>query len=210
MSKAYNALVSRFIDWNLDGVGQEQGRYQDYSYKDFRFFNQHYPIARIVTVPNSGRKVRLVRAGSGNSWMGGKIVIRGGAFETYYVPDIGIFSPYEGDWLKEEDMHRRQGYIMLQQVRSFAELHLSQTNGKKLQEGYNQSSLQGALDKLYVRFDKYSELFNLGWEPLPDMYRSELREQIERMVKAYNDPKSVLRRERSSARKLAKKTLGLD
>jgi hypothetical protein len=209
MSKVYNALIQRFIEWNLAEAGQDHGRYQDWSYKEFRFFNQHYPIARIVTTA-AGEKVRLVKAGSGNSWMGGKLTFFGNAFHTYYVPDIGVFSPYEGDYLPEPDMHRRQGYIMLQQVRCFAEDKLDTMNGKKLQERNVASNLQGALQRLYERFDKYSQLFNLGWDPLPIMYQSELAGEIDRMIRIYNNPKMVQKRERAAARKLAKKTLGLD
>jgi hypothetical protein len=208
MSKGYHELIARYVQWNLNGSGQDRGRYSDWSYRESRFFNQHYPIARIVSLP-SGEKVRLVRSGQGNSWHGGKLTVDGKQFHTYYVPDVGVFSLYEGDWLPEDKMHQRTGYIMLQQVRCYAETQLERLNGKKLQERGCADRTQRGLTLLYERFDKYSALFELGWDPLPGMYATELAEQMDRMLAAYNDPKAVIKRQRAAARTLAKKTLGL-
>jgi hypothetical protein len=205
---AHEAMSQRYLLWNVERQGEDQSRKSEQSYwwRGPIWYDGAIPCTRFV----QGARGRwfLLTKHTGPT-------IRAKDFNNSYsrlvVPDIGVFSRYEDDWLPEADMHERLRYIMLQQVREFTELRIECHTDKTIAEQpMTVSSNRAQLSQLYIKYEDYAKHFDLGWGKLPGMYMDGFDEAVRIKAGRWNDPDAVRRRERAKARKLASKALDLD
>lgn len=212
MSKAYFAMMDRFTDFNVLGLGKDSGHCDEYHWKGRMLWQHEWCMQRWVKLPD-GVRVRLIKhakskfnAGKG---MAGKGMTCETPYLSYFVPDLGVFSSFEGDFLPEDQLHRRQGYIMTKQIETYPERAMKRLTGSLLMDVRAFKAEKELMEALCQRYDKYRKLFALEW---PDLDMTHLAHFIDLMTEKrdrYMDPKSTAQRERKKARELAKKTLGL-
>ncbi len=205
---AREAMSRRHILWNLHREGEDQSRKseQHYWWRGPIWYDGNIPCSRFVQGVR-GRWFQLIKH-TGPLTSDKDLNNR---FQRLVVPDIGVFSRYEDDWLPEADMHERIRYILLQQVREYTELRIETHTDKTIAEmAHIASSQRAQLSQLYLKYEDYSKHFGLDWGKLPTMYMEGFDEAVRVKTNRWKDPDAVRRRERAKARKLAKEALGLD
>jgi hypothetical protein len=210
MSKVYFQTLQRYLDWNVCGEGKDSGHYDEYHWHGPFWFQHEWCLQRFVSLPgDTGAKVRLIKHARSSFNAGKNMAANDKPFLSYFVPDLGVFSSFEGDFLPEDKMHQRQGYIMLKQIETYADRTMKKLTGSALAETRVFKTQEQLMVALCTRYDKYRKLFELEWPDLDGKYLADFIDRLTERRDKYTDPKAVERRERSKARELAKKTLGL-
>jgi len=197
MSKAVNKINAKFRDCfskDIPATGKINDRY---FINDIMYTGRHMPFIRLVRSP-SGQVVELFEYRDAVSSRLG----------TFFLPDIGVRSRHEGDRLSLEELHMRLKYLLLMDASAFPVEATENRPAFALKDA--RKSLISKLNEHYARWEKYSNTFGLGWGPLPELYKMRLNDILESKIRRWDDPAAVEARERTAARRQAKKAMGLD
>lgn len=200
-------------DFLLNGLGkldQRAGSGGDVWWRDRVLFHENTACWRVIDLPHrdSKRHAVLTRYYT----LGSKAYP--GVLEHYRVlavPDIAVFSRYEGDMLGDDGLTHRLRFTWLRQMQWHVDVTAARYNGKQLYErnGKVATALRDELDRMIECYHAYEMAVMPGWDSLPN-YRCKLDELISHKVGAYRDPDAIRRRERAKARAKALEALGLD
>lgn len=209
--------------WNrhLHGVSRSKDRtyFTDYGlwYDRDVVFYRYLPVIRAVPMP-SGEFVYLVRCGvNDSSWNWAKI-LREGLKEQrviHFTNCIGVFSTKRGDRVDGQLLLERMRHMIMHQLEDRLDrVHEEDFEGEGRimlagRESHALLTFQRLIDNAYMAWDGLRIAFDLHWGPMPD-YAPIYRDKFRTALDAYMDPKAVEKRERATARRVAKKAFGLD
>jgi len=202
--------VERWLLFNIRGEGiRKSTRADKHSYIGPIYYAHQWPIARLVMLPDGHYAClnkHYVHPANPTGW-----TVDGGPRLTLNlsVPDIGVFSGYDGDWLSDTQLHERLRDFWMKVERA-REMHFPQLVSGDSSGGGMQRTLRGAVDNATKEYRAYSAAFQLGWHSFPTIFRSELDQVIEDRSRVYFSDAEVKKRERATARAGAKRALGLD
>lgn len=200
----------RFIKWNVMGVDGDRLTSGNWSFRGSVLFYQYRPQKRFIK-DKLGRPVMLRRQYATSDSVSTKPIERSMGDVKYLewtLPDIGVWSWYEGDMLSQGELHERMQFLFMAELRCYADTVLKPMSGADL-GAKGQAAVVKHVDAMYERYDAYNQLFAQHWAPMPEMYRTEIIELMNAKVKRYHDPKQVAARDRMHARKIAKKAFGI-
>lgn len=195
-------LLSAFIDHNMTGGGRSAAAKGSYWYRGTVLYYNQTPSWRFIDGVK-GTKVMLVKH---LGYAPPKQDPYKGRMKARSVPDIGVFSHFEGDMLPDNQVLDRVRYIMLSQVRELVYETMPKINADQL-ESYKADDLRKTLKEMYKRYNDLRVATGCGWNDMPTIYIEQLEDGMKQKIDAYNDPAAVKARERSAARKLAVKAL---
>jgi hypothetical protein len=195
----------RWLNLNLNGVGKSTGKSSVHFYRDNVYFYNGLPVQRIFDRGVGRKSVLAIK----NSVVYVPKFYKD-AVELIGVEDLGVFSMYPNDFLKDDKAHERQRFIMLSCIREFVDETVPGYTDELASEGNSLGAVTRTISNYYEKYEHYAELFGLDWPKLPESYRERVIDTIYRKRDAWSDPKNVAKRERAQAKRLANKALGLD
>jgi hypothetical protein len=131
-------------------------------------------------------------------------------FHKISVSDVGVFSRFDGDWLNDANTHERIRWLMLLEMAELVDEHVARLTGDEANKQSTLKTYEKSMARKYETYESYSRIFGLNWPAAPTSYRERMVAAIYEKKDRWNDPKSVQRRERMVAKRLAHKVLGLD
>jgi hypothetical protein len=215
---SYYSLRDRWLDFNIDGKGKPTGKEGNNRYDNNVLYDGNNPQQRfmrdawnapvVLAWTYDSAAIHQPRPDTGTP--GTRYFVPGNRTLFFHVPDIGVFSRFEGDQMTDDDLHDRLKYVFLMEARSYCEEKVERKTAEQLQHSWCRDQLERGINAQYERWDEYSRTFRLRWPDLPDLYREQVVSTINNKVEAYLDPKAIARRQRNHARSLAKKALEVE
>lgn len=194
-------LTKRWIQANLyEGGGS--GKDGHWWFRDNVLFYQKGPYRRFVQRGKLAAMV-LTLDREGNYYGKGRL----DPCVTMSVPDLGVFSPFAGDYIDDKELHQRMSKIMTAQIRDYVNEDVNALSG-----GDSKAKHEACIKKLetfYKRWEDYSREFGLKWEPAAPLYMRSALALIDQKVEEWQDPINIERRTREHSRRLLKKALDL-
>jgi hypothetical protein len=196
-------IYQRWLDYNTKGKGKESGGSGCHRYYRNVYYYNDVPQHRFYK--REGKKAIIAVI---NALFYEKA--HQNVAERVYVEDIAVFSKYPDDMLDDEKAHDRQRYMMLCAALHLVDVVVPGWSDEECAETKRIAFARGLLENRIEVYKRYSNAFDLHWPPLPASLESRMLTIIEMKADRWRDPKSVERRERQQARRLANKALGLD
>ena len=206
------SVEESYIRWNVAGIGNGHMSVGNWRFRKEVMYYQDRPFKRFVRdakrLPIQLR--RLSTQADPEFWKVAPTEAHWDnniAYQYWTLPEIGVLSRYEDDMITPAELHERHKFLFFAELRQAAIDLVRPMAGADLEK--QASSILSGIDKMYARYHNYSLTFGLKWTDMPKMYRDEVVIAINTKIERYHDPKSVAQRERTHARKIAKKAFGL-
>lgn len=211
-------ILSKWSHWVMRREGKHTLMPSDkrYGYVDTVLFSNDWPVARILPGPNPGTFVSLTRTGVHAIKLPDAQLPN--LVGLAYVPCVGVFTNIPGDMLDIPETHQRVLRLHALQAAQFVD-RVQDSTGRHLFEQmgtaqnkvpiYRADELSKDLDTIYTRHKQYRNLFALPDKPLPEQYRVMLADIIADRRKFYFSRKEKEKRDRTNARRQAKRALGV-
>lgn len=199
-------IHDRWLQWNIYGTGKDKytlgsatGRYRG----NVLYYNGE-PAARVVKRPHGGW-CKLYK------WQIGSIPadLKYDCMELY-VSHLGVWSRFDDDQISDDDLHTRTQFLMVSEVVEYVNESIDARSDESFERKNAVDVVTRQLDIWNERYKKYSDMFDLRWPDLPDAFWSQARAKAQAKHDRFMDPAAVTKRERSKARRMAMKALGLD
>ena len=203
-------VETQYITWNFAGAGGDRLTGGNWRFNRRNLYYQDGPYKRVV-IDTKGLPIQLVRENNYESIKEQpteKMSRAGIRYRSWLVPTIGILSRFDGDELSLAELHERQKFLMISEVRALIPERVNNTTAADLDKIAGGQIIARA-EKMYARYFNYGLIFGTKWGEMPRMYKQEIRDVIRQKVERYHDPKAVAQRERNHARKIAKQAFGL-
>jgi hypothetical protein len=215
MAKKNSMLIDRWLAFNIRGDGlHKSSRHSKYSYNGPIYYSHGWPIARLVKLPNGNwacLNKHHVYPQNPKHWVdygGPKLGT------NLSVPDVAVFSAYEGDWLDDAGLHERLRdlwpKIAAHQVDEARETAFPTLVSPDYTDHGRQTQLAEMIATVTNEYTLYNAAFRLRWPKFPTVFADELKTIIGDRKRHYYSKTEVDKRERAAARAGAKKALGLD
>jgi len=191
----------KWIDRNAFETTKQTGRQGNHAFIGPVYYYNNTPSHRIVWHRNGKR-------------FGILIGYHTGTFEkaryNLTVPDIGVFSRFEGDMLPDEELHPRVQWLMVNEIKEYVDQILPAKSNEDCANSKMQESYMKSFNALVGRYDSYNAFFDLGWTGIPPSFMDRAKAMIATKGAEWNDPNAVTKRQRAKAKRAAEKALGLD
>ena len=203
-----NEVIKRWLAFNVDGEGKDRATSGNYWFRGSVFYYDASPAMRIVDGVGK-RKIVLIRHVGLNATV--KKPYTDKQLRSLNLPDIGVFSSYEGDMMEDgHPLNERVRFILLSQLRAFVQEEIVTINGLELGGKGKAGKLREKAKGFYKIYNTYREWIGCPWPNMPDIYLQQFDETVKRKIADYESPEAQKKRERAAARKKASKMLGLD
>lgn len=205
-------VESQYITWNFAGAGSDRLTGGNWRFNRRNLYYQDVPYKRVL-IDTKGVPLQLVRESHLASIKAEPTELisskAGGIrYRSWVVPTIGILSRFDGDELSLAELHERQKFLMIAEVRALIPEMVNVISGADLYKK-DGSLIINRASNMYARYFNYGLVFGTKWGEMPRMYMEEIKSMIRGKIDRYHDPKAVAQRERSHARKIAKQAFGL-
>ena len=199
MSK--KSIMGRWVRWNVlhEGIDRSPCGSERYHYTRFALYSYSWPVARLA----KGRNKTWVCLAKSNIGLQHELVK-----ETLIVPDLSVFSVYEGDWYDNGHMHERLRWL----------LNVSAQQTREKAQTWPDRRIMNGGDKILIAdlmrikgiYEEYVRLMPVNWPEFPERYIEELAHAVLARHTRYASPEQTSKRERRWARSEAKEALGIN
>lgn len=175
------------------------------------FANLNSPVYRFVRTPDN-KLVKLIKNQEIN------VVHENQSFNVHKifvpVPDIGVYSRFDGDTIPLEALHGRLQFLFLEQAsRYFDEYVYGMTAPSIIKLQTRDWGPSTVLQLHYDRWKTYSYMFDLNWPEMPQEFMDRVAAYENDKIGKYTDPANIKKRDisrvRAKARKEAKEAFGV-